>query len=89
MKKRASFEIFVRHIRTTVRKWELWEFLQHTGSSLQNRRNFLFRFQASGGKRESCGFFFFRVVIPSLVTLQNTNITPVQQAKQGAMLDQC
>ena len=23
MKKRASFEIFVRHIRTTVRKWEL------------------------------------------------------------------
>ena len=24
MKKRASFEIFVRQIRTTVRKWELW-----------------------------------------------------------------
>ena len=23
MRKRASFEIFVRHIRTTVRKWEL------------------------------------------------------------------
>ena len=25
MKKRASFEIFVRQIRTTVRKWERWE----------------------------------------------------------------
>ena len=25
MKKRASFEIFVRQIRTTVRKWELWK----------------------------------------------------------------
>ena len=24
MKKRASFKILVRHIRTTVRKWELW-----------------------------------------------------------------
>ena len=23
MKKRASFEIFVRHLRTTVRKWKL------------------------------------------------------------------
>ena len=25
MKKWASFEIFVRQIRTTVRKWELWK----------------------------------------------------------------
>ena len=24
MKKRASFKIFVRQIRTTVHKWELW-----------------------------------------------------------------
>ena len=30
MKKRASFEIFVRHIRTTVRKWELWGTCLHT-----------------------------------------------------------
>ena len=27
MKKRVSFEIFVRQIRTTMHKWELWPLL--------------------------------------------------------------
>ena len=41
MKKWASFEIFVRQIRTTVRKWELWTepFLKLMYEGFDNSKN--------------------------------------------------